>query len=49
MNRVRLFTCMTSNQSAALGGIIFSAGVTVGDLRTGRRLELDAIAAVVLG
>ena len=48
-NRVKLFTYMISNVSAALGGIIFSARVTVGDPWAGRGLELDAIAAVVLG
>jgi ribose/xylose/arabinose/galactoside ABC-type transport system permease subunit len=40
---------MISNVSAALGGIIFSARVTVGDPWAGRGLELDAIASVVLG
>ncbi len=47
--RVKLFTYMISNVSAALGGIVFSARVTVGDPWAGRSLELDAIAAVVLG
>ena len=49
VNRVKLITYMISNVSAALGGIIFSARVTVGDPWAGRGLELDAIAAVVLG
>ena len=49
VNRVKLVTYMISNASAALGGIIFSARVTVGDPWAGRGLELDAIAAVVLG
>lgn len=49
VNRVKLVTYMISNVSAALGGIIFSARVTVGDPWAGRGLELDAIAAVVLG
>ena len=49
VNRVKLITYMISNMAAALGGIIFSARVTVGDPWAGRGLELDAIAAVVLG
>ncbi len=49
VNRVKLITYMISNVSAALGGIIFSARVTVGDPWAGRGLELDAIASVVLG
>ena len=49
VNRVKLVTYMVSNASAALGGIIFSARVTVGDPWAGRGLELDAIASVVLG
>lgn len=49
VNRVKLVTYVVSNVSAALGGIIFSARVTVGDPWAGRGLELDAIAAVVLG
>ena len=49
LNRVKLITYMISNVSAALGGIIFSARVTVGDPWAGRGLELDAIASVVLG
>ena len=49
VNRVKLVTYMVSNVSAALGGIIFSARVTVGDPWAGRGLELDAIASVVLG
>ena len=49
VNRVKLITYMISNISAALGGIIFSARVTVGDPWAGRGLELDAIASVVLG
>ena len=49
VNRVKLVTYMISNVSAALGGIIFSARVTVGDPWAGRGLELDAIASVVLG
>ena len=49
VHRVKLITYMISNACAALGGIIFSARVTVGDPWAGRGLELDAIAAVVLG
>ena len=49
VQRVKLITYMISNACAALGGIIFSARVTVGDPWAGRGLELDAIAAVVLG
>ena len=49
VNQVKLVTYMISNASAALGGIIFSARVTVGDPWAGRGLELDAIASVVLG
>ena len=49
VNRVKLVTYMISNVSTALGGIILSARVTVGDPRAGRGLDLDAIAAVVLG
>ena len=49
VKRVKLVTHMISNACAALGGIIFSARVTVGDPWAGRGLELDAIASVVLG
>ena len=49
VGRVKLVTYMLSNASAALGAIIFSARVTVGDPWAGRGLELDAIASVVLG
>jgi ribose/xylose/arabinose/galactoside ABC-type transport system permease subunit len=49
VSRVKLLTYMLSGLSAALGGIIFSARVTVGDPWAGRGLELDAIAAVVIG
>jgi ribose transport system permease protein len=49
INRVKLVTYIVSGLSAALGGIIFSARVTVGDPWAGRGLELDAIAAVVIG
>ena len=34
---------------SALGGIIFNAGVMVGDPWASRGLEFDAIAAVVIG
>ncbi len=49
IRRVKLITYAISGFSAALGGIIFSARVTVGDPWAGRGLELDAIAAVVIG
>ena len=49
VNRVKLITYSLSGLLAALGGIIFSARVTVGDPWAGRGLELDAIAAVVIG
>jgi ribose/xylose/arabinose/galactoside ABC-type transport system permease subunit len=49
VNRVKLITYAISGMLAALGGIIFSARVTVGDPWAGRGLELDAIAAVVIG
>lgn len=49
VHRVKLLTYMVSNMCAALGAIIFSARVTVGDPWAGRGLELDAIASVVLG
>ena len=49
IRRVKLITYSLSGLSAALGGIIFSARVTVGDPWAGRGLELDAIAAVVIG
>jgi ribose transport system permease protein len=49
VNRVKLVTYVISGLSAALGGIIFSARVTVGDPWAGRGVELDAIAAVVIG
>jgi ribose transport system permease protein len=48
-NRVKLVTYTISGLSAALGGLIFSARVTVGDPWAGRGVELDAIAAVVIG
>jgi ribose/xylose/arabinose/galactoside ABC-type transport system permease subunit len=49
VNRVKLITYTVSGFCAALGAIIFSARVTVGDPWAGRSLELDAIAAVVIG
>lgn len=49
IRRVKLITYAISGFLAALGGIIFSARVTVGDPWAGRGLELDAIAAVVIG
>ncbi len=49
VNRVKLITYTFSGFCAALGAIIFSARVTVGDPWAGRGLELDAIAAVVIG
>jgi ribose/xylose/arabinose/galactoside ABC-type transport system permease subunit len=49
VNRVKLLTYTLSGFCAALGAIIFSARVTVGDPWAGRGLELDAIAAVVIG
>lgn len=49
VNRVKLVTYTFSGFCAALGAIIFSARVTVGDPWAGRGLELDAIAAVVIG
>jgi ribose/xylose/arabinose/galactoside ABC-type transport system permease subunit len=49
VNRVKLITYTLSGFCAALGAIIFSARVTVGDPWAGRGLELDAIAAVVIG
>jgi ribose transport system permease protein len=49
VNRVKLITYTLSGFCSALGAIIFSARVTVGDPWAGRGLELDAIAAVVIG
>lgn len=49
VNRVKILTYTFSGFCAALGAIIFSARVTVGDPWAGRGLELDAIAAVVIG
>ena len=49
IQRVKIITYSLSGLLAALGGIIFSARVTVGDPWAGRGLELDAIAAVVIG
>lgn len=49
VNRVKVITYTISGLCAALGAIIFSARVTVGDPWAGRGLELDAIAAVVIG
>ncbi len=46
---VKLTTYMISGVTAALAGFLFSARVTVGDPWAGRGLELDAVAAVVLG
>ena len=49
IRRVKFITYSISGLLAALGGVIFSARVTVGDPWAGRGLELDAIAAVVIG
>ncbi len=49
VNRVKVITYGISGFLSALGGIVFSARVTVGDPWAGRGLELDAIAAVVIG
>jgi ribose/xylose/arabinose/galactoside ABC-type transport system permease subunit len=49
VNRVKVLTYIISGFCAGLGAIIFSARVTVGDPWAGRSLELDAIAAVVIG
>jgi ribose/xylose/arabinose/galactoside ABC-type transport system permease subunit len=49
VNRVKVITYTVSGFCAALGAVIFSARVTVGDPWAGRGLELDAIAAVVIG
>ncbi|MBM3801229.1 MAG: ABC transporter permease [Acidimicrobiia bacterium] len=49
IRRVKVITYAISGLSAALGAIIFSARVTVGDPWAGRGVELDAIAAAVLG
>jgi ribose transport system permease protein len=49
VNRVKLVAYSISGFCAALGAIIFTARVTVGDPWAGRNLELDAIAAVVIG
>jgi len=49
VNRVKVITYAISGFLSALGGIVFSARVTVGDPWAGRGLELDAIAAVVIG
>ena len=49
VDRVKVITYTISGLLSALGGIIFSARVTVGGPWAGRGLELDAIAAVVIG
>jgi ribose/xylose/arabinose/galactoside ABC-type transport system permease subunit len=49
VGQVKLITYMISGFAAALGGLIFAARVTVGDPWAGRGVELDAIAAVVIG
>ena len=49
VNRIKLVTYTISGLCAAVGAVIFSARVTVGDPWAGRNLELDAIAAVVIG
>ena len=49
VDRVKVITYAISGFLSALGGIVFSARVTVGDPWAGRGLELDAIAAVVIG
>jgi ribose transport system permease protein len=49
VGRVKLIAYSISGFCAALGAIIFTARVTVGDPWAGRNLELDAIAAVVIG
>jgi inositol transport system permease protein len=49
VSRVKLIAYSISGFCAALGAIIFTARVTVGDPWAGRNLELDAIAAVVIG
>jgi ribose transport system permease protein len=49
VGRVKLLAYSISGLSAALGAIIFTARVTVGDPSAGGNVMLDAIAAVVIG
>ena len=49
VNQVKLATYMISGVMATVAGFLFSARVTVGDPWAGRGMELDAVAAVVLG
>jgi ribose/xylose/arabinose/galactoside ABC-type transport system permease subunit len=49
VGQVKLGAYVISGALAALGGFLFSARVTVGDPWAGRGMELDAVAAVVLG
>lgn len=49
VNRIKLATYMISGTMASIAGFLFSARVTVGDPWAGRGMELDAVAAVVLG
>lgn len=46
---VKMTTYVISAVMAALAGFLFSARVTVGDPWAGRGMELDAVAAVVMG
>lgn len=49
VNQVKLGTYVISGTTASLAGFLFSARVTVGDPWAGRGMELDAVAAVVMG
>jgi len=49
VNRVKLATYVISAVMASLAGFLFSARITAGDPWAGRGMELDAVAAVVLG
>jgi ribose/xylose/arabinose/galactoside ABC-type transport system permease subunit len=49
VNRVKLFIFVISSLLAAIGGLVLSSRIGAATPRTGEQMELEAIAAVVLG
>lgn len=49
VNRVKLYCFIIGSACAALGGLVLSSRIGAGTPRTGEQMELDVIAAIVLG